>query len=691
MLKFLLFLSLWLFTGFSYSQTTKVVAGKSCEVQESCPANSTGSGLKWSGMTIYDWWDHDSNPSTLDILGWSQCTKKTVANSGSVSVITEDNCTCHPNFTKTHSPNCVGKSSCACICNINCTSPWVRNDSTCSCECSLTSCPSGYALNTSSCSCQCNQTCGLGYTLNLGTCACERNCTPQRCTPRKRCTNGTWISGDTRSGTRQCDSSGNLSSVCTGGTYSTVCPTPCTRVCNSPFVVNDDCTGCVCGLTQADCSAGKTLNPSTCACESDCTDQDCTVTRPCQTGTGTETAEGIRRCDGNGVLQACRRTGDWDASGCTITPICNSQNCPGPCKECINGRCRNKSNTNWSPPLLDPYNEDHCDQTRNSTRCRNGVLETQDSSGPDHCAPPPECTSDSECGMCKRCNSDGKCVARGGCCTSNSQCGTCHRCSGNQCVGQTTSWSTWNPPWNPSRHCSDQSQRQTRTRCLSGSRITGNQTVRGTVRSRRCTPPDKNCPAGTTGTWRAVRNSGTQSCRNGRLGSCTGGRWIKKCCRPQRCTPANKNCPAGTTGTWRAVRNSGTRQCDNGRLSNQCTGGRWTKRCTRPCNPEPCTPSNKRCSNGTIQTPTGSGQYECKNGRVDRSRCVYNGGWSPSECPPSACRNGRCRDCSCHDTLPNKDCFQPATGGCRCEFLGFSDDYQCHPFGVMGSSNPCCD
>ena len=116
-MKFLLFLSFVFFTVFSYSQVTKIVARKDCPVTESCPANSSGSGLVWTGITIYDWHDHDNNPSTLDTLGWSPCTKKTVTNSGIASVIKQDNCPCRSStYTKTPA-NCRGQTSCRCVYN----------------------------------------------------------------------------------------------------------------------------------------------------------------------------------------------------------------------------------------------------------------------------------------------------------------------------------------------------------------------------------------------------------------------------------------------------------------------------------------------------------------------------------------------------------------------------------------------
>ena len=103
-----------------------------------------------------------------------------------------------------------------------------------------------------------------------------------------------------------------------------------------------------------------------------------------------------------------------------------------------------------------------------------------------------------------------------------------------------------------------------------------------------CTPLDKTCPPEKpSGTWNAVPNSGTKQCVNGRLSDqCTGGSWTDNCsatCTPEACTPLDKTCPDGTTGTWNAVPDSGTKQCVDGRLSDQCTGGSWIKNCDVLC------------------------------------------------------------------------------------------------------------
>ena len=149
-MKFLLFLSFVFFTVFSYSQTVKIVARKNCQVTKPCPANSSGSGILWSGIKIYDWHDHDNNPSTLDTLGWSQCVEKTVANSGTASVIDQDNCPCNTGYTKQTSSSCgVGKTTpCPCQrnCTRTCTGQQVLNPHSCTCSCPLyDSIPSFYS------------------------------------------------------------------------------------------------------------------------------------------------------------------------------------------------------------------------------------------------------------------------------------------------------------------------------------------------------------------------------------------------------------------------------------------------------------------------------------------------------------------------------------------------------------------
>ena len=644
-MKFLLFLSVWwIFTDFSYSQTAKIVARKSCDFVEKCSDlnNFTGPnrGLVWSGVTIYDWGDHDNNPSTLDTLGWSQCAKATIRNSGSASKIREDNCTCASGFTKNPS-NCVGQTSCECICNRNCSGNLRLNSSNCSCYCpsSTISCPHGYALNNENCSCECNQTCEDGYILtdtcscrcnrscpsgfilNQSTCTCEPNtpgCTPQSCTPSKICSDGSTIQGDTLSGIRQCDSNGNLSSVCTGGTYSNSCPT-CTS--------NSDCETC------ERCSAGRCINKTTSWTPAwdktqHCPDASRQQTR-CQNGvqksqtlTGTKdcsiSCEETRPCQGVGKIGMERGIGtrvtpggacdvvSWDKSGC--------RDCSGPCREYRAGQCINKT-TSWTPAW---DKTQHCpDASRQQTRCQNGVQRSQTIHG----------TKSVGCGP-SRCTPPNK---------------MCPNAEGKQKIYNTNSGTMVNGV------CTDATY--TETPCP-------------------CTPPNKMCPNAEGKQKIYNTNSGTMV-----NGVCKGGtlKKVTDCCVPVSCTPANKACPEEQTGTQTGISNSGTRECVNEVLSEECTGGSWDDSACRTVSTT-CRPANKTCDGGVIQTPTDVGTYKCKQLNTNQDNpgegtpgnsgpvpdgeqkcsCEYSGGWTPSECPS----NSNCTPIELTDTCPSSHPFK---------------------------------
>ena len=605
-LKFLLFLNLCIFTGFSYSQTTKIVARKACPWEGPCPANSRSGGhLTWEGITIYDWGDHDNNSSTLDTLGWSQCVKATTINSGEISKITQDNCQCKPYFRKTPS-NCVGKTSCACTCNRNCSEPWRLNSSTCSCECSLTSCPSSrhtldfnscscnchqmcsgdFSLDTASCSCVCDKECPDGQHLDESACECRFICTPQSCIKRRSCRVGSGT--ETASGRKECE--GGVLTECrsTGAWDTSQCvvvdpPLPCTR------------------------------------------------TRPCRVGTGIETGTGTRDSGGN-----CNIT-SWDTSRCSA---CASDTECGNCKKCINRRCVNANTpwTNWSPAWDSTSHCPSVSQKQTRSRCYQGKTKTgtRKLTGTKEC----ECRVDTECGNCK------KCINR-------------------RCVNKTDT--SWKPSWNPLLPANCEKSKEQK-RCLNG--VLKKQTLQG--------GPCAQCDASKCTGCKECRNNECVNKRNGEYTNCSG---CKKCNNGQCVNKRNgeytncSGCKKCSNGRCvKKVRGSqysgcqGCKECHNGRCVNRttswkppwnrteycpseskeqerCQQGRKRNRTLRgtKCCGESCRPDNKRCPDGTSQAPTGSGFYICKNGRVDRSKCVYTGGWTPSEC--SDCTPRSASDC----------------------------------------------
>ena len=144
-----------------------MVSRKSCALSDitpvSCPANSSGSGVKWDSIQIYD--DHDNDPNTPNT--WGTCHRATTQNSGRTAVIKQDNCTCNAGYAKEPS-SWLGQTSFRCkrSCTRTCTGNYVLNVSTCSCFCGI-----------SGRTCRLNY--GHGWTLNSSTCACECNL---RCT-----------------------------------------------------------------------------------------------------------------------------------------------------------------------------------------------------------------------------------------------------------------------------------------------------------------------------------------------------------------------------------------------------------------------------------------------------------------------------------------------------------------------------
>ena len=617
-MKFLLFLSL-LFTAFSYSQLNKVVARKSCNVDESCPAHSYGSGLKWSGITIYDWWDHDGKSSTLDILGWSSCVKATVTNSGSASVITEDHCTCRTNFTKNHLPNCVGRRSCACICvPQSCTrtrscrmgTGTERGTGTRDCisgNCNVTSWDTSQCRICTEQSCTRTRSCrvGIGIERGTGTTVCPSGncnitswdtsqctftpppCTPQSCTPQKRCPgSSTWMYGDSHSGRRKCDSSGNLSSVCTGGTYSNSCPS-CTS--------NSDCERC------EECSGGQCVGKTT-------------GWRPTYNINGPCTQSQERCVNGRSDTRSHRDD--------------RNTNCEqGPCP-----LCQERGRNNMCVPKA------RGSQPAGCTGCR-------ECNGRGQCVSKSNCcTSDSQCGGCQRC-SGGRCVAKANCCTSDSQCGTCKRCSGGQCVNRARhsqppgcsgckecrSGACQNKPptaWQPSLGGSCGTV--TQTRCYGG--VLRERDKPGTRRCRTCQQCNSSGQCvNKRDSWEAWKPPWTSS----------------QHCPNESQLQKRKGCIGGVEkkypdrGSYRTLRGS--------------------KRPQDCCNLQSCTPANKTCPGGSIQSPTGSGQYRCKNGRVDTSKCVYTGGWAPAECPDCTPRSAS----DCPSSHPHYSSWLKTCNKCR--------------------------
>ena len=632
-MKFLLFFSFVFFTVFSYSQTVKIVARKNCQVTKPCPANSSGSGILWSGIKIYDWHDHDNNPSTLDTLGWSQCVEKTVVNSGQASVIEQDNCPCNTGFTKTPAV-CTGQTSCTCeqSCNKTCTEHERLNPSTCACECRTRTdpfysvdavCPAGHIFSRQTCGCECNlpdSYCTGNLTINYETCACECKYYTSYTRP-----SGLFLDEPIRCNPEVADFD----------------PSTCTCTCRNsnctaPFVANPDLG---CGCTCPSCPKGEQSMYNFITKECICTIPNPNPSPPPPSPSPpSQPEEEEETCPACPTGQTATGSPPDNCecipvdSSISCNPICGSceicsrgrcvaKDC-GECKRCSNGRCVNVPNQSWQPALTSScgmvtqtrcYGGVHRTRTKESRKkdcpkctsdsdcgscetCRNGKCVSScgacEKCSNNQCVAKANCcTSNSDCGACEKCSSN-QCVAKANCCTSNSDCGACEKCSSNQCVAKTnccspdTNWTAWSPAWDPADHYTNESQEQTRSRCHNSTPETGSQTLTGTK----------------------VR-----------------------------------------------------------------------------CSPEVCTPENKTCSGGAIQSPTGSGEYICKNGRVDRSKCVYSGSYTPSSCPDCTPRSAS--DCpSSFPNYRNNVCYKCRFGKSNYILPGGSE--QCCPHNPS-TSHPC--
>ena len=613
-MKLLFFVYVFSFVSFAEAQTAKIVARKACEVVEKCSDvdHFTGPdrGLVWGGITIYDWGDHDNNPATLDTLGWSQCAKATVQNSGADSTVTEDNCTCNCPYERNHA-DCVGEETCTCT---------------------LKTCPSGETLNTSTCVCEptCSLSCTGNLTLNRDTCTCE--CT--RDTLLEPCPNRRTLNRDT------------CNCECDRDRLRPICPINRLGYFDS---INCRCTGDDCSI---DCSSEPYKTRRTSGCECGCP----TGSRSCENSgnrydSNTCSCYPIVTCSSDsqcGDCQRCNSSGQCQNNTTSWTPTwTRSQHCTTERKDqtrCVNGveRTRTLTGTKTTGNCASCTPESSSEsrpcpvgtgtQTRTKTKgCTNGVKDTNWTYGEwtGECVPD-ECSSDSDCGDCQRCHQ-----------------------STRTCVNKTTSWI---PTWTRSQHCPDVSQDQ--TRCLNGVEelrtLTGTKTIgcgpecsltqedcddgyilnpqRCLCTRNSCTPPNTACP-NSTGNQR-IYDAGSGTLING---ICTGGTFtLKNCpCVDDPCTPKNKPCPDGQQGTQTGVRNSGLYLCDEDGLVNrdECTGGSWDKsdcRIIPPPPPKKCTPEDKPCPEGQTGTQTGNPN----SGTIKDGQCT-GGSWDDSNCTSS--------------------------------------------------------
>ena len=229
-------------------------------------------------------------------------------------------------------------------------------------------------------------------------------------------------------------------------------------------------------------------------------------------------------------------------------------------------------------------------------------------------------------------------------------CGECEICIGGQCVSHDTPWTAWTPEWDKTKHCTTESIEQKRSRCLSSSKKTDKQTLKGT---KFCCSSDSDC--------------GSSPCK--------------------RCNQSTKRCENKTT-SWTPAWKDQDQHCPSEeREQTRCVNGaedtqtiKGTKDCPPPCPPQICTPNNKKCPDGTLQIPTGTGFKKCENGQVT-NECVYTGGWNPDSC-------SNCIPFQSADDCPSSHPYfkKPVNGRGRCS--------KCRGLGVdaykRGSSVVCC-
>ena len=643
-MKLLFFVYVFSFVSFAEAQTAKIVARKACEVVEKCSDvdHFTGPdrGLVWGGITIYDWGDHDNNPATLDTLGWSQCAKATVQNSGADSTVTEDNCTCNCPYERNHA-DCVGEETCTCTLK-TCPSGETLNTSTCVCEptCSLSQsdCTGGQTFNSSTCTCDCDISCSGDTRKDTNTCACVCGLTAIDCINQGKILN---------TDNCQCE-------------YTCSMPS-----CVSPYTPDYNSCSCECSLTPSNCNSGQTFDADSCSCNTnppDCvSDSECGECKQCSGGQcrnkpNTFWAPSLSQyCTTERVTQSrCRRgvkktrskQGTKTTGECS-TPECSSDTqCGSKCKRCTGGKCKPKPDGSivrnwygWTPSL-------HC-TTETGTQwqdtCENGErLNKQNPRQVDGTKTTGECSTPE--------------------CSVNSDCGDCQRChqSTRTCVNKTTGWI---PTWTRSQHCPDVSQEQ--TRCLNGVEktrtLTGTKTIgcgstgcQHIPQENKCcsnvdgTPEQRDCREGTgtqTRTKTKICNRSSIPPRQGVLDTnWTYGDWdTRDCiCTPEDCTPVNKKCDPPQTGTQRGVRYSGKYKCKDGLVDRTiCTGGRWDDSdCRNPCTPL-SEPASRDCLEGT-GTETTTRTKGCINGRLDRN-WTY-GEWDTSNCiiSPPPCTEEIC-------------------------------------------------
>ena len=97
------------------------------------------------------------------------------------------------------------------------------------------------------------------------------------------------------------------------------------------------------------------------------------------------------------------------------------------------------------------------------TRCYGGSHRTRTRQGTKRNC----CTSDSQCGICQTC-SNNTCSNISNCCSSDSQCGTCEKCSGNQCVAQANCCTSDSDCTGTCMGCTNNQCQSTQIQCTTG-------------------------------------------------------------------------------------------------------------------------------------------------------------------------------------------------------------------------------
>lgn len=428
-----------------------------------------------------------------------------------------------------------------------------------------------------------------------------------------------------------------------------------------------------CTCVEKTCPSGQTLDTTDCNCKPVCNPQSCASGYTFNSAPDKCSCECTRTCNSPFTLDA-----DTCACECPKTPqecqangeFLNAQTCM--CEGGCTLQCNYPFTLNTSSCICE------CPYTELNNLCNTGQRFNLADCDCDTIDPPPACVSDSDCGVCKRCNS-GQCINEttswptwdqsqhcsdvsetqtrcqngvektrtltGTKPTAECQCpadctGPCKECnSQNQCINKTTNWTAWTPAWDRSEHFTCKDEDQTRKRCVSGTEENVSRTIEGTKipGPGDCGPdgdctPIVYCSDGVTVKIEYENNTGRLI--NGR---CEGG--VVKTRNDCPCTPEDEKCENGVDVKKRYKPSTG-REDQNGECTIKPTvpSAYTLFDCPPVCEPEEKT-EERDCEGGEGKE-TRTLTRGCTNGVLDAWTIPD---WDDSNCSRSDCSgNAKC-------------------------------------------------